>query len=248
MTTGLLGAALMAALGAYYFCKKKTDRNKALLCKALTTAVPGGLMLFHLYGTTPGREQAAAVIGTTAAIIFYMAADVLLEYRFIWGAVSFAAGHICMSAGFLLSGESVLYIAENGRYRIDAGLFGWGIMIFAVLTATACIALCKYFSSLKKKNLFLPLLAYITVLGAMSSLAVTAGIRICAAGVESAGWTDAGGAAAGLITAAGGVCFAVSDILLGRNRLGRRRSVICGALVLILYYTAVYLFAMRLWL
>ena len=47
--------------------------------------------------------------------------------------------------------------------------------------------------------------------------------------------------------AAGGLCFAVSDVLLGRNRLGKHRSKLCSALVLILYYAAVYLFAMRLW-
>ncbi len=246
--TGLLGAALMAALGTYYFCKKKTDRKKALLCKALATAVPGGLMFVHLYGTTLDRQQAAAVIGTAAAIVFYMVADVLLECRFIWGAVSFAAGHICMSAGFLLSGESVLYIAGNRDYHINAELFLWGVIIFAVLTAAACITLFKYFRSLKKKKLFRPLIAYIIVLGVMASLAVTAGVCICIPGTDGAGGTEAGVMSAGMITAAGGICFVVSDLLLGRNRLGRRRSSICGALVLILYYTAVYLFAMRLWL
>ena len=51
----------------------------------------------------------------------------------------------------------------------------------------------------------------------------------------------------GLAAAAGGICFAVSDILLGRNRLGKRRSRVRGAAVLILYYLAVYLFALRFW-
>ena len=71
------------------------------------------------------------------------------------------------------------------------------------------------------------LLAYVLVLSMMAALAVTAG---------------------GVVPAAGGLCFAVSDVLLGRNRLGKHRSKVRGALVLILYYAAVYLFAMRLWL
>ena len=168
----------------------------------------------------------AAFAGTLAAIVFYMAADVLLECRFIWGAVCFGIGHICMAAGFLLSGESVLHPEKNGGYTVDIGLFCLALAVFAALMASACAALHRYFHSLKKKKLFYPLLAYVLILSLMAALAVTAG---------------------GLIPAAGGLCFAVSDVLLGRNRLGKRRSAVCGAFVLILYYAAVYLFAMRLW-
>ena len=101
---------------------------------------------------------------------------------------------------------------------------------------------------------------YVLVLSMMAALAVTAGGRVfyldCYGNfgdVSAAGdpVSAAGGAvlaAKGLAAAAGGLCFAVSDVLLGRNRLGKRRSTVCGALVLILYYAAVYLFAMRLWL
>ena len=37
----LTGLILMAVLGTYYFCRKKTDRRKALFCKAAATSVPG---------------------------------------------------------------------------------------------------------------------------------------------------------------------------------------------------------------
>lgn len=236
---GIFGVVLMAVLGAYYFRNKKRHRKTALFCKALATSVSGLLLLGYLYGARTGESAGgvlsgwadgvileAAFAGTLAAIVFYMAADVLLECRFIWGAVCFGIGHICMAAGFLLSGESVLHPEKNGGYTVDTGLFRLALAVFAALMASACAALHRYFHSLKKKKLFYPLLAYVLILSLMAALAVTAG---------------------GLIPAAGGLCFAVSDVLLGRNRLGKRRSAVCGAFVLILYYAAVYLFAMRLW-
>ena len=236
---GIFGVVLIAVLGTYYFRNKKRHRKTALFCKALATSVSGLLLLGYLYGTRTGKSVGAvlsewadgvileaAFAGTLAAIVFYMAADVLLECRFIWGAVCFGIGHICMAAGFLLSGESVLHPEKNGGYTVDAGLLCLALAVCAALMAAACTALHRYFRSLKKKKLFYPLLAYVLILSLMAALAVTAG---------------------GLIPAAGGLCFAVSDVLLGRNRLGKRRSAVCGAFVLILYYAAVYLFAMRLW-
>ena len=236
---GIFGVVLMAVLGTYYFRNKKRHRKTALFCKALATSVSGLLLLGYLYGARTGESAGgvlsgwadgvileAAFAGTLAAIVFYMAADVLLECRFIWGAVCFGIGHICMAAGFLLSGESVLHPEKNGGYTVDTGLFCLALAVFAAIMASACAALHRYFHSLKKKKLFYPLLAYVLILSLMAALAVTAG---------------------GLIPAAGGLCFAVSDVLLGRNRLGKRRSAVCGAFVLILYYAAVYLFAMRLW-
>ena len=239
MTAGIFGAVVMAAFGTYYFRNKKRNRKQALLCKALATAVPGILLLGYLYGTCTGESAGsivsgwadgvtsrAAFAGTLAAIVFYMAADVLLECRFVWGAVSFGVGHICMAAGFLLSGETVLVWKKSGGCSVDAGLLGLTLAVCAVFVAAACAALHRYFHSLKKKKLLYPLLAYVLVLSMMAALAVTAG---------------------GIVPAAGGLCFAVSDVLLGRNRLGKHRSKMRGALVLILYYAAVYLLAMRLW-
>ena len=282
MTAGMIGAAVMAAFGTYYFQNKKRNRKRALLCKALATAVPGILLALSLCGILNGGSESggisgwtgggavsgwaagvdlqAAFAGTLAAIVFYMAADVLLECRFIWGAVCFGIGHICMAAGFLLSGESVLHPGENGGYVVDGGLLGLALALCALFAAAACAALHRYFHSLRKKKLLYPLLVYVLVLSMMAALAVTAGVRIfyldCYGdfgGMSAAGdpVPAAGGAffaARGLAAAAGGLCFAVSDVLLGRNRLGKRRSTVCGALVLILYYAAVYLFAMRLWL
>ncbi len=261
MTAGVFGAVVMAAFGTYYFRNKKRNRKQALLCKALASAVPGILLLGYLCGMRTGESAGsivsgwehsmtsrAAFAGTLAAIVFYMAADVLLECRFVWGAVSFGVGHICMAAGFLLSGETVLVWKKSGGCIIDAGLLCLTLAVCVLFAAAACASLHRYFHSLKKKKLLYPLFAYVLVLSMMASLAVTAGVRICCGyfgGVSSVGVMIS--TAGGVVPAAGGLCFAVSDVLLGRNRLGKHRSKVCGALVLILYYAAVYLLAMRLW-
>ena len=72
-----------------------------------------------------------------------------------------------------------------------------------------------------------------TVLSVMASFAVAGGLN--------------SSETSGLIPALGGVCFVVSDILLAVNRIGRKRSKVRGAAVLILYYLSVYLLAMRVW-
>ena len=87
----LTGLILMAVLGTYYFCRKKTDQRKALFCKAAATSIPGILLAVSMIegnvqnvsagGNGTGFSAAAGV--TLAAIVFYMAADVLLECRFI---------------------------------------------------------------------------------------------------------------------------------------------------------------------
>lgn len=245
MMAELLGAVLMAALGTYYFRHKKTDRRKALFCKALATSVPAFLLLFCLYAAYTGESgggkdlSAAAMTATLAALVFYMAADVLLECVFVRGALCFSMGHICMAAGLLLSGESVLDYVPGEGFTADLGLCGQAAGAFLIFTAAAGAVLGRYIPSLKKKKLFSPLLAYLIVLNVTAAFAVAAGIRI---------YAESGSAVRSLIPAAGGVCFVISDILLGKNRLSKRRSAVRGAAVLILYYTAVYLFAMRLWL
>ena len=164
-----------------------------------------------------GTGFTVAAGATLAAIVFYMAADVLLECRFILGAVCFSIGHVWMTAGFFLSREAAPY----SDCHIDTEFLLSASGAFIVFVAAAVAALHRYFHQLKQKKLFYPMLGYIAVLGIMASLATASGIRT--------------GGAPG------------SDILLGRNRLGKRRSRVRGAAVLILYYLAVYLFTLRFW-
>lgn len=229
----IIGLILMAVLGTYYFCRKKKDRTKALFCKAAATSVPGILLLIYAAGgpATDSLESDiyGAMAATLAAVVFYMTADVLLECRFIRGAICFSIGHVCMTAGFFFSSETA-FISGN---RADVTALMTAVVIFVLFAAGALTALRRYFRQLRQKKLFYPMLAYIAILGIMASTAVAWGIGT--------------GGRAGISAAAGGICFAVSDILLGRNRLGKKRSTVRGAAVLILYYLAVYFFAMRFW-
>ena len=225
----LLAMAAMILFGTYYFQRKKSDRVKALACKAGATAMSGLLLL--CYGMENGGLTAAGC-WTLAAVLFYMAADVLLECRFVWGAVSFAVGHLCMMAGFAAGvGEGM---AGEGLAQEGCICFlRIAVIFFCVYVGAACLALRRYIPHLRAKKLLLPAAAYLVILSAMAACAASAG------GIK--------GGISGAVLAAGGICFVVSDVLLGQNRLGRKRSRVKGAAVLVLYYLAVYLFASGIW-
>lgn len=234
MTVAAVAAAvLMAAFGTYYFLRKKNRKVPALACKAAATSLPGLLLIVHmLKETTDGGQlqMETSVFFTLAAILCYMAADVLLECRFVTGAVCFSGGHILMTAGFLFDGE-INVIAENGKF--NPAFWLWFVGVFVLFTAAAYVVFYKYFPALKMKHLLLPAKMYIAVLSIMAASAAASGIN---AGIP-----------AGMIPVSGGVSFVISDLLLGINRLGKKRSRFRGAAVLILYYLSVYLFSMRLW-
>lgn len=251
MTTAALAAAAgMAVLGTYYFRNKKTHKRTALLCKASATALPGLLMLYWFFQVQGGSVKAdAPFIWTLAAILCYMTADVLLEYRFVVGAVCFSAGHLCMIVSFLAGGVLRFGLKAAREPLLDSYAQRW-IMLLPI-AETVLFLICtfdvfrKYIPRLKAKRLFVPAAAYVTVLCVMAGLASAAGLT----GIQGSQELVKGAAAGllALIPAVGGCCFFLSDILLGINRLGKKRSRVRGAFVLILYYAAVYLYAMRIW-
>ena len=248
MTAAASGAAAgMAVLGTYYFLNKKTRKKSALVCKALATALPGLLMLYWFFYVQGGSASGASFIWPLAAIVCYMAADVLLECKFIAGAVCFSAGHLCMIVSFLTEGIPGLYDGIAGMFYFDFNTLFLFVFSAVVFIKCAFEAFRKYFPHLKAKGLFVSAVAYITVLSIMAALAIVSGVMGSSRtpGVSEA---DSLGGLTALIPATGGACFVVSDILLGINRLGKKRSSVRGAFVLILYYAAVYLFAMRIWL
>lgn len=213
-------AVCTVVLGTFYIRLKKREKTKALACKALATFMPALLLLRAVPSVEQGAIPVSLFSWTLAALVFYIAADVLLECRFVLGAVIFSAGHLCMIIGFLTGGE-----VSGG----SAGI----ILLTAFFVVAACFAVRRHIPHLKGKRLLLPAIAYVAVLSVMASLGVIAGLQE--------------GNCDGLFSALGGVAFVVSDILLGMNRLGRKRSRARGAAVLILYYLAVYLLSMRVW-
>lgn len=223
-------AVCTAVLGTYYIRLKKREKTKALACKALATFMPALLLLRAFPSVEQGTVPVSLFSWTLAALVFYIAADVLLECRFVLGAVIFTAGHLCMIAGFLTGGE-----LSGTRGSTGPGRTEWVgcILLTALFVGAACFAVRRHIPHLKGKRLLLPAIAYVAVLSVMASLGVIAGLQE--------------GNCDGLFSALGGVAFVVSDILLGMNRLGRKRSRARGAAVLILYYLAVYLLSMRVW-
>ena len=213
-------AVCTAVLGTFYIRLKKREKTKALACKALATFMPALLLLRAVPSVEQGAIPVSLFSWTLAALVFYIAADVLLECRFVLGAVIFSAGHLCMIIGFLTGGE-----VSGG----SAGI----ILLTAFFVVAACFAVRRHIPHLKGKRLLLPAIAYVAVLSVMASLGVIAGLQT--------------GNCIGMFSALGGVAFVVSDILIGMNRLGRKRSRARGAAVLILYYLAVYLLSMRVW-
>ena len=151
----LTGLILMAVLGTYYFCRKKTDRKKALFCKAAATSVPGILLAVSMIEGNVQNVSAGgngtgftvAVGATLAAIVFYMAADVLLECRFILGAVCFSIGHVWMAAGFFLSREAALPL-----YGLFSGLVIRLINIPTGLALAVAMSLVPAISAAKAKG------------------------------------------------------------------------------------------------
>lgn len=213
-------AVCTVVLGTFYIRLKKREKTKALACKALATFMPALLLLRAVPSVEQGAIPVSLFSWTLAALVFYIAADVLLECRFVLGAVIFSAGHLCMIIGFLTGGE-----VSGG----SAGI----ILLTAFFVVAACFAVRRHIPHLKGKRLLLPAIAYVAVLSVMASLGVIAGLQT--------------GNCIGMFSALGGVAFVVSDILLGMNRLGRKRSRARGAAVLVLYYLAVYLLSMRVW-
>ena len=90
----------------------------------------------------------------------------------------------------------------------------------------------KWFCSFLKEYRPRIILGFLLVT-VMAALAILAGIRT--------------GGPEGVFSAAGGIAFVISDILLGMNRLGRKHSGRKRAAVLILYYLSVYLLSVRVW-
>ncbi|MBB2990466.1 putative membrane protein YhhN [Mycolicibacterium iranicum] len=148
--------------------------------KALAAVLLAGAALTHRFA----RERR----WLTGALLFSAAGDFLLampwwEPSFVFGLAAFLVAHLCFLA-------ALLPLATRSPRRLV------GVAVIVV----ACVALLAWFwPNLVEQGMALPVTAYITVLGAMVSVALLADLPTP--------WT-----------ALGGVCFAVSDAMIGISR------------------------------
>lgn len=200
----ITGAVLMFCFGLQYYRTKNTTAKKALVWKALATFMAVAAA-FGAVLKDAGTISHLILAGT----IFCMAADVLLEIRFLAGVACFGMGHICFIAGFY----------KDGDYR------NYTPVIFIILLAIMLALFSGFFGVLK--GLLVPGIIYAVLLCAMAAIAVTAAIS----------QRDV----SGIVRGAGGMCFFISDAVLGWSTLKGIKDKGYGALVLILYFPAVYL-------
>lgn len=104
-------------------------------------------------------------------------------------------------------------------------------IIFAVLYFLFLLIFGRFFKKLKKLAYLGA--AYLGVLCVMCSMALTMFIR--------------SGTSYGATAAAGGICFVFSDSILAWCKLSKKRKAIHQAVILLLYYSAVYLIALSLY-
>lgn len=111
---------------------------------------------------------------------------------------------------------------------LQMGAASWyAAVCFAVLCGMMFLVIRRYLKDLG--NLLIPGVVYAVLLCLMASLAVSLGIQRLKPAAVLAG--------------IGGVCFVVSDTLLAWSRLSGKRRRRYSAVLLVLYYLAVYLLA-----
>lgn len=147
-------ALCMAVFGTIYGSLKGKKGKKELVFKALATSMSVILALEAAWGADSLHRWMIA-----AGLVFCMAADVLLELKFLCGVVTFGFAHICL----LLA---LIQVSEVRWYTIllTAGMY----LVFLA-------AFAKCLPSLG--GLKLPAVVYPALLCGMAALAVTYGIQ-----------------------------------------------------------------------
>lgn len=110
---------------------------------------------------------------------------------------------------------------------LQAGRYSWmAILWFAALYGFMFLILRPHLDKLERR-LMVPGFAYAALLCIMAALMAAWGMR--AGGVP------------GILGGAGGICFVISDTILGWSHLSLKRKRRHSAVLLVLYYLAVYL-------
>ena len=206
-------AVLMVFLGTTYVRKKHETGRKEIGYKVSATLMA---VLPALYLAI--REQNRVSLLIAAGTLCCMAADALLEVQFVTGAAVFAAAHLFFIAGMLCLVSPGLFtlVLFACVYCVHTGVYA---VLFAILR--------PYIRKLGKLAVLGAL--YVAFLCAMFSMAGTVFF-------EDPGLS--GGAAA-----LGGAAFVASDTILAVNLIGEKNSRKLDKILLVLYYSAVYLLA-----
>lgn len=158
----------------------------------------------------------AALQGKTVSVWFVAVGIFLYACADILLEIKFIWGILCFGVGH------VWMIAGIGLQGISAGA---SVLIFVLLYGIAFFVFRPYFGRLKQ--LKMPGLIYAALLCMMSAAAWGAAIT---AGTM---WSWA--------RAVGSLCFVISDGIIGWTFIHRSRTRCSGAILMILYYLAVYL-------
>ena len=205
----------------------------------------GAALLTAVFGTVYflGKERGGRKFLAFKALATLMPAILAGFYGAEYGGASVwltLAGILCYMAAdvlleiWLLTGVAVF---GAGHICILASLLyeniSWKVMAvcFSIFYSGMFLALKKYLRKLK--GLLFPGMLYAVLLCAVAAGAVAGGI--CCRGIS------------GILLGLGGVCFLASDTILGWNYLSGQQKRGLGAVLLILYYMAVYFFAARLY-
>lgn len=145
----------------------------------------------------------------------------------------FAGAFLCMTADVLLelyfpSGVisfGLGHVCFIAAYMHLTQPCGYTVLLFLLFLMLMLVLHGKFLPGFGRRTILL--IGYGALLSAMSAMAVTAA-------VSRNGW-------AGYLAAAGGICFYISDNIIGFRLLHETNSRALSAVLLVLYYSAVFL-------
>ena len=206
----------MVFFGSIYGGLKGKIGNGVLVFKALATLMP---VLAAFAGVRANNSMSGWLM--VGGAVLCMVADVLLELVLLAGVAVFALAHLLLIAG---------YACRYGMEWYTLILFATGYLIFFV-------GLGKYLPEAKKMNRkkMVPDAVYLT--GAAIYPAFLCGT----AALALSGLIKSGFSLSAIPGAIGGVCFMISDYILAWRTFTKRKERKYSLILLIFYYSAVYL-------
>ena len=153
-------------------------------------------------------------IAVAVGLVFCLLGDIFLlsDATFLPGLASFLLAHLCFIAGFVYLNEISARAMSQAWLLIPLAAYGAGVYVI----------LAPHLGKMK-----LPVVVYMTAILVMAWQALTVGILL-------GGW--------GLLVAAGGVLFVLSDSTLAYNRF-RRQFMPAEVIILSTYWAAILLIA-----